>query len=174
MTDETSIPNMSNDDAERAERFLRYRQKEAEDRIAAKKKLQEILGFLREHQVVSFGMVYSGQSDSGCVDTASLYDRTFSVDDLSEVEYEEVDGEKEKEIQKALINRMSQSLLDDLADILMDLLVPQGYEINDGGQGVIVLNVASGEVIGEHGSNYTHTDITSLEINLDTEASDEV
>jgi hypothetical protein len=67
---------------------------------------------------------------------------------------------------------MSQSLLDDLADILIDLLVPLGYEINDGGQGVIVLNVASGEVIGEHGSNYV--EFTSLEINLDTEASDEV
>jgi hypothetical protein len=172
MTDETSIPNMPNDDAERAEIFLRYRQKEAEDRIAAKKKLQKILVFLREHQVVSFGMTYKGESDSGCIEKANLYDRTFSADDLSEVEYEEVDGEKEKEIQKALINRMSQSLLDDLADILIDLLVPLGYEINDGGQGVIVLNVASGEVIGEHGSNYV--EFTSLEINLDTEASDEV
>jgi hypothetical protein len=172
MTDETSIPNMPNDDAERAERFLRYRQKEAEDRIAAKKKLQEILVFLREHQVVSFGMTYKGESDSGCIEKANLYDRTFSADDLCEVEYAEVDGEKEKEIQKALVNRMSQSFLDDLADILMELFVPLGYEINGGGQGVIVLNVASGEVVGEHGSNYV--ELTSLEINLDTEASDEV
>ena len=90
------------------------------------------------------------------------------------MEYEGVDAEKEKKIQRALFGRTSQSFLDDLADILMDLLVPQGYEINDGGQGVIVLNVASGEVIGEHGSNYVQVDTTSLEINLDAETSDEV
>lgn len=171
MTDETNIPN---NDVSFSEAFAKYLEQDAKDRLDAKKKLQKILVFLREHNVVSFGTVYSGSGDSGCIDTASLFNRTFSAEELHEVEYEAADGDKELEIQRALVNQTSQDFLDDLADTLMDMLVPQGYEINDGGQGVIVLNVASGEVIGEHGSNYVQVDTTSLEINLDTETSDEV
>jgi len=171
MTDETNIPN---NDVSFSEAFAKYLEQDAKDRLDAKKKLQKILVFLREHNVVSFGTVYSGSGDSGCIDTASLFNRTFSAEELHEVEYEEADGDKELEIQRALVNQTSQDFLDDLADTLMDMLVPQGYEINEGGQGVIVLNVDSGEVIGEHGSNYVHVDTTSLEINLDTETSDEV
>jgi hypothetical protein len=185
MTDETNIPDDSYDAAadrfkaaadsyDPADTYAKYRQQEAERKSSAEAKLKSILALFREHNVVSFGMVYSGESDSGCLDTASLFNRTFSAEELHEVEYEEADGDKELEIQRALVNQNSQDFLDDLADTLMDMLVPPGYEINDGGQGVIVLNVASGEVIGEHGSNYVQVDTTSLEINLDTETSDEV
>ena len=169
MTDETNIPN---NDVSFSEAFAKYLEQDAKDRLDAKKKLQKILVFLREHNVVSFGMTYKGTGDSGCVGTTSLFNRTFSDEELYEVEYAEADGDKEIEIQKALVNQTSQDFLDNLADTLMDLLVPVGYEIDGGGQGVIVLNVASGEVIGEHGSNYVQVDTTSID--LDTETSDEV
>lgn len=45
-------------------------------------------------------------------------------------------------------------------------LLPGGFEINDGGQGVLILDAETGEVEIEAGNNYTEVNYNTITFNL--------
>ena len=50
-----------------------------------------------------------------------------------------------------------------------DYMLPSGFEINDGGQGVMTINAETGEASIEHGSNHTEVNYESISINAGVE-----
>ena len=128
-------------------------------------KMQAAVELLRKHKAVSVGVEYSGASDSGCLDSVHIYARTFEENELFDVGYTEVDEAVEKAVEQ-----MGKNFLDDLGWALVELIVPSGYEINDGGQGTIVLDVASGRILNSHGTNHTEYDNNELTLGEDDNA----
>lgn len=127
-----------------------------------KRKLKAIVALLREHKAASVGVTYSGSDDSGCLDSVHVYAQTFDENTLYDVEYTEVDEATEQAV--------GEQFLDDLAWQLLELIVPAGYEINEGGQGTIVLNVVSGQILNNHGTNCTEYNSKEMSLEGDDDA----
>ena len=53
----------------------------------------------------------------------------------------------------------------DIENVLYEFL-PTGFEINDGSQGTLTVDVAAGTVTIEHGENYTETRDSTQEFTL--------
>jgi hypothetical protein len=130
-----------------------------------KRKMQAAVELLRKHKAVSVGVEYSGASDSGCLDSVHIYARTFTEDELFDVGYTEVDEATEK-----VVEQMGEDFLNELGWALVELIVPGGYEINDGGQGTIVLDVASGRILNNHGTNSVEYNTNELTLGEDDNA----
>jgi hypothetical protein len=121
--------------------LLANMQRHEEERIeAAKTELKRhIIPRLRKRGVVLVEARYSGYGDSGCVETVEYFDAQNKL-----VTVPESRSKKARQIE----------------DVLNDFL-PTGFEVNDGGQGEIKIDVEAGAVTIEHQENFVqHTDST--------------
>lgn len=101
----------------------------------------EILPALRSLQVANIEAAYSGYGDSGSIDGMQFRNR---------------DGVR---IERSTIpDQMKESL----EDVVYEFL-PAGFEINDGGQGTLTVDVEAGTVKLDHQENYTETRDSSVQ-----------
>ncbi len=115
--------------------------KREEERIeAAKTTLKRtIIPRLKKQGVATVESRYSGYGDSGCIETVEYFDAQNKLMTLPESR-----------------SKKTRSLDDVLHDFL-----PAGFEVNDGGQGEITIDVQAGTITIEHQENYVqHNDST--------------
>jgi hypothetical protein len=121
-------------------------QKREEERIEAAKTTlkRDIIPRLKKRGVVVVEARYSGYGDSGCVETVEYFDaknKPVTVHDSR--------SPKARKIE----------------DVLNDFL-PDGFEINDGGQGEIKIDVEAGTITIEHQENFVEHHDSTLEYTL--------
>ena len=98
----------------------------------AKAKLRaEILPALAQHRVANVEAAYSGYGDSGAIDGVQYSDKSGVL-----VEREKIPA----------------TLTEQLENTLYEFL-PAGFEINDGGQGTLTLDVQDGRITLQHQEN---------------------
>ena len=98
----------------------------------AKAKLRaEILPALAQHRVANIEAAYSGYGDSGAIDGVQYRDKSGVL-----VEREKIPA----------------TLTEQLENTLYEFL-PAGFEINDGGQGTLTLDVQDGRITLQHQEN---------------------
>ena len=98
----------------------------------AKAKLRaEILPALAQHRVANVEAAYSGYGDSGAIDGVQYRDKSGVL-----VEREKIPA----------------TLTEQLENTLYEFL-PAGFEINDGGQGTLTLDVQDGRITLQHQEN---------------------
>jgi len=113
-----------------------YQQSVAAQLQTAKNTLRAvILPALLESGVANVEAAYSGYGDSGAIDGVQFRDKSG------------VRVEREK---------IPAALTEKLENVLYEFL-PAGFEINDGGQGTLTLDVQTGTVKLEHEENYTES-----------------
>jgi hypothetical protein len=95
----------------------------------------EIIPALMASGVANVEAAYSGYGDSGAIDGVQFRDKTG------------IRVEREK---------IPVVLTEKLENVLYEFL-PAGFEINDGGQGTLTLDVQAGTVKLEHQENYTES-----------------
>jgi hypothetical protein len=126
--------------------FLARYSRSFEARIdAAKAKLRaEILPALSQHHVANIEAAYSGYGDSGAIDGIQFRDSA---------------GER--------VDRTSlpQEITDALENCIYEFL-PAGFEINDGGQGTLTIDIQTAKVTIQHQENYTETRDSTREFDL--------
>jgi hypothetical protein len=111
----------------------------------AKSKLRtEILPTLAQHRVASIEAAYSGYGDSGAIDGTQFRDPA---------------GQR---VDRATI---PSPILEQLENAIYEFL-PSGFEINDGGQGTLTLDVQTGKVTIQHQENYTESRDSTREFDL--------
>jgi hypothetical protein len=127
MTSHDSDPSIQ----ELLERFTRSSQNRLQ---TFKDKLRsEIIPALMASAVANVEAAYSGYGDSGAIDGVQFRDKSG------------LRVEREK---------IPTVLTEKLENVLYEFL-PAGFEINDGGQGTLTLDVQAGTVKLEHEENYT-------------------
>ena len=98
----------------------------------AKAKLRaEILPALAQHRIANVEAAYSGYGDSGAIDGVQYSDKSGVL-----VEREKIPA----------------TLTEQLENTLYEFL-PAGFEINDGGQGTLTLDVQDGRITLQHQEN---------------------
>jgi hypothetical protein len=111
----------------------------------AKAKLkQEIIPRLKQWGVAKVKCEYSGYGDSGAID---------------HIAYLDAQGQP---VNMDLVRPASDP---EIENVLYEFL-PSGFEINDGGQGDVTIDVAAGTVKLEHQENYTETNDSTREFTL--------
>ncbi len=121
-------------------------QKQEDDRInAAKNTLRaNIIPRLKRRGVATVRAYYSGYGDSGCIETVDYFDAKN---------------------QPVKVSKPRSTTVPVIEDVLNDFL-PSGFEINDGGQGEITIDVQAGTVTLEHQENYVQHHDSTLEYTL--------
>ena len=137
---------MAPTDHEYLEQFMaQYRQQEVARLDTAKARLKtEIIPRLKQWGVSKVRAEYSGYGDSGCIDGIMYLDA------------------RDQPVNMALVTPASTPAIE---DVLYEFL-PAGFEINDGSQGTLTIDVAAGTVTLEHGENYTETRDSTQEFTL--------
>jgi len=134
MTSNQDLHSDPNDDFQQI--LLQIQQAEQAKQEQSKQKLRtEILPALRALKVASIEAAYSGAGDSGAIDGVQFRDSKGI-----RVERSSIPG----------------TLKESLEDTLYEFL-PAGFEINDGGQGTLTVDVEKGRLTLEHQENYTST-----------------
>lgn len=128
------------------EQFMaQYRQQEVARLDTAKHRLKtEIIPRLKQWGVSKVRAGYSGYGDSGCIDGITYLDA------------------RDRPVNMVLVTPASDPVIE---DVLYEFL-PAGFEINDGSQGTLTIDVAAGTVKHEHGENYTETRNSTQEFTL--------
>ena len=122
-----------------------YHQSEQARLEQAKTKLRtEILPALVQHRVASVEAAYSGYGDSGAIDG---------------LQYRDAAG------QRVDRETIPTTLVEELENVLYEFL-PAGFEINDGSQGSLTLDVLTGKVTIQHQENYTASNDSTREFDL--------
>lgn len=131
---------------------------------------------LRELNIGCIAASYSGSGDSGSMDDLKVYKDPIQPEDFyTGSENEVLNGILYKRLEQAVAPKMkdsrgldmdSTSCIDCMLNLL-DSFAPPSYEINDGGQGVIVLDAVNCEVRSENGENYVETSTSSSSFTLD-------
>jgi hypothetical protein len=111
----------------------------------AKKRLRaEIMPALAKHHVANIEAAYSGYGDSGAIDGIQYRDEAgVRVDRGS----------------------LPTPVVEQLETVLYEFL-PAGFEINDGGQGTLTLDVQTAKITLAHQENYTDTRDSTREFDL--------
>ena len=137
---------MAPTDHEYLEQFMaQYRQQEVARLDTAKARLKtEIIPRLKQWGVSKVRAEYSGYGDSGCIDGITYLDA------------------HDQPVNMALVLSASDPAIE---DVLYEFL-PSGFEINDGSQGTLTIDVAAGTVTLEHQENYTETNDSTREFTL--------
>ena len=137
---------MAPTDHEYLEQFMaQYRQQEVARLDTAKARLKtEIIPRLKQWGVSKVRAEYSGYGDSGCIDGITYLDA------------------HDQPVNMALVQPDGAPVIE---DVLYEFL-PAGFEINDGSQGTLTIDVAAGTVTLEHGENYTETRDSTQEFTL--------
>ena len=122
-----------------------YHQSEQARLEQAKAKLRtEILPALVQHRVANVEAAYSGYGDSGAIDG---------------LQYRDAAG------QRVDRETIPATLVEELENVLYEFL-PAGFEINDGSQGTLTLDVLTGKVMIQHQENYTASNDSTREFDL--------
>ena len=122
-----------------------YHQSEQARLEQAKAKLRtEILPALVQHRVANVEAAYSGYGDSGAIDG---------------LQYRDAAG------QRVDRETIPATLVEELENVLYEFL-PAGFEINDGSQGTLTLDVLTGKVTIQHQENYTASNDSTREFDL--------
>jgi hypothetical protein len=139
-------PHMTPTDHEYLEQFMaQYRQQELARLDTAKDRLKtEIIPRLKQWGVSKVRAMYSGYGDSGCIDGITYLDA------------------HDQPVNMDMVRAASDP---DIENVLYEFL-PAGFEINDGSQGMLTVDVAAGTVTIEHGENYTETRNSTQEFTL--------
>jgi len=139
---DTTNPSL-NDDFQQI--LLQMQQAEQAKQEQSKQKLRtETLPALRPLQVANIEAAYSGSGDSGAIDGVQFRDS------------------KGIRIERSTIPG---PLKESLEDALYEFL-PAGFEINDGSQGTLTVDVQAGTVKLDHQENYTSSLDSTLEWEL--------
>ena len=101
----------------------------------------EVFPALSKHRVANIEASYSGYGDSGAIDG---------------LQYRDAAGQRVER------TKLPQETVEALEACLYEFL-PEGFEINDGGQGTLTLDVPSGRLAIQHQENYTATTESSRE-----------
>ena len=111
----------------------------------AKKRLRsQILPRLVQHRVANIEAAYSGYGDSGAIDGIQYRDEAgVRVDQTT----------------------LPAPVIEQLENVLYEFL-PAGFEINDGSQGTLTLDVRTAKVTLTHQENYTDTRDSTREFTL--------
>lgn len=111
----------------------------------AKAKLRaEILPALAQHRVANIEAAYSGYGDSGAIDGTQFHDPS---------------GQR---VDRATIPTL---VVEQLENCIYEFL-PSGFEINDGGQGTLTLDIQDGRITLQHQENYTESRDSTREYHL--------
>jgi hypothetical protein len=111
----------------------------------AKKRLRtQIIPRLVQHRVASIEAAYSGYGDSGAIDG---------------IQYRDAAG------QRVDRTTLPPEVVEQLENCVYEFL-PSGFEINDGGQGTLTLDVQTGKITIQHQENYTDTRDSTREFTL--------
>ena len=111
----------------------------------AKSKLRvEVLPALRKHRVANIEAAYSGYGDSGAIDGLQFRDAAGQRVDRASV---------------------PQDVIEQLENCVYEFL-PAGFEIDDGSQGTLTLDVATGRVSIQHQANVTENRDSTREFDL--------
>jgi hypothetical protein len=128
------------------EQFMaQYRQQEVARLDTAKARLKtEIIPRLKQWGVSKVKAEYSGYGDSGCIDGITYRDAHDQP-----VNMDMVRSASDPEIERVLYE-----------------FLPSGFEINDGGQGDVTIDVEAGTVKLDHQENFTDTRDSTQEFTL--------
>lgn len=110
----------------------------------SRKLREEILPQFAALKVANIEVSYSGYGDSGAIDGC---------------QYRDSDGSR---VDRALIPT---SLVESLESCVYEFL-PAGFEINDGGQGTLTIDVQMAKVTLQHQENYTDSRDSTREFSL--------
>ena len=121
-----------------------FRAEEARLETAKAKLKCEIIPRLKQWGVAKVKCEYSGYGDSGCINHIAYLDAHDQP-----VNMDLVRAASDPEIERVLYE-----------------FLPAGFEINDGGQGDVMIDVAAGTVKLEHQENYTETRDSTREFDL--------
>ena len=122
-----------------------YRQAEEARLDDTKRRLrQEILPALVRHRVANVEAAYSGYGDSEALDGLQYRDTAGQ-----RVDRESLPGPLREALEACLYE-----------------FLPAGFEINDGGQGTLTLDVQTAKVTIQHQENYTETRDSTREFNF--------
>ena len=122
-----------------------YHQSEQARLEQAKAKLRtEILPALVQHRVANVEAAYSGYGDSGAIDG---------------LQYRDAAGQR---VDRASLPK---GVIEQLENVLYEFL-PAGFEINDGSQGTLTLDVLTGKATIQHQENYTASNDSTREFDL--------
>ena len=137
---------MAPTDHEYLEQFMaQYRQQEVARLDTAKARLKtEIIPRLKQWGVSKVRAEYSGYGDSGCIDGITYLDA------------------HDQPVNMALVQPASDPAIE---DVLYEFL-PAGFEINDGSQGTLTLDVLTGKATIQHQENYTASNDSTREFDL--------
>ena len=120
--------------------------KAEQDRLDAMKHMlkSDILPQFAALKVANIEVAYSGYGDSGAIDGCQYRDSAGT------------------RVDRTLI---PQPLIESLESYVYEFL-PAGFEINDGGQGTVTIDVAKGAVTIQHQENYTESRESTREFTL--------
>ena len=111
----------------------------------AKSKLRtEILPTLLKHRVANIEAAYSGYGDSGAIDGLQFRDAAGQRVDRAS---------------------LPKDVIEQLENCVYEFL-PAGFEVDDGSQGTLTLDVATGRVSIQHQANVTETRDSTREFTL--------
>jgi len=159
---------------------------ETERQSKQQQALKTMVDLMRQYDLRYYGAEYSGEGDSGSINFTCLSKESLNPDDNLDCwggNFEETSDDILKELQEAAClvgdfpedirpyqypgneNPRTFTVMDALEHCAFYLL-PAGFEINDGGQGVLILDAEKGEVEVESGSNYTEVNYDKISIQL--------
>ena len=125
--------------------LAQYHQNEQVRLEQVKAKLRtEVLPALLQHGVANIEAAYSGYGDSGAIDG---------------VQYRDADGQR---VDRATI---PSPVVEELENCIYEFL-PAGFEINDGGQGTLLIDTRTAKVTIQHQENYTESRDSTQEFTL--------
>ena len=125
--------------------LARYHESEQARLNEAKNGLRtDVLSALAQHRVANIEAAFSGYGDSGAIDGIQYRDKAGSRIDRTS---------------------LPTPVIEQLENVLYEFL-PAGFEINDGGQGTLTLEVQTAKVTLKHQENYTETRDSTREFTL--------
>lgn len=169
-----------------------YEKYQAEAKSKQQVALQFMVKLMKQHDLKFYAAEYSGEGDSGAINFTCLSNESLgevakcdgyggNFDPTSDEILQKIKDitVKDKDFPKSIQpydfagsrsswgheNTARRTVMDALEHCAYYLL-PSGFEINDGGQGVLILDAESGEVEIEAGSNYTEVNITTISFDL--------
>ena len=125
--------------------LARYHESEQARLNEAKNRLRtDVLPALAQHRVANIEAAYSGYGDSGAIDGIQYRNETGSRVDRTS---------------------LPTPVIEQLENVLYEFL-PAGFEINDGSQGTLTLDVETATITLKHQENYTETRDSTREFTL--------
>ncbi len=164
-----------------------YEKYQAETKSKQQVALQFMVELMKQHDLKFYAAEYSGEGDSGAINFTCL-----SNESLGEVNNCDGYGGNFEQTSDEILQKTKDIVLTatDLPELiqpynypgqdpnarkftLFDVLehcayylLPSGFEINDGGQGVLILDAENEEVEIEAGSNYTEVNIDTISLKI--------